>query len=139
MTSRTEKGKSQSDRRRNRAEMRDSLPAFALTVAAVGIMILVDPEGLSSGNVIWAAVQIAVVLWMVWVQARSLTRADEYQRVVRLEALAIGFATVMVMLVAAGVLEALGIGNPRQSLQATTMAGALAWMVAHGLLTRKTR
>ncbi len=76
---------------------------------------------------------------MEWVQARVLTRADEYQRVVRLEALAIGFATVMVVCFAAGPLDALGIGNPRQSLQVTTMAGILAWTVAHGLLTRKTR
>jgi hypothetical protein len=119
--------------------MRDSLPAFALIVAALGIMILVDPEGLSPGNVIWAALQVAAVLWMGWVQARSLTRADEYQRVVRLEALAIGFGTVMVTLVAAGALEALGIGNPRQSLQVTTGAGVLAWVVAQGLLTRKAR
>ncbi len=137
MTNRIEK--SQSDRRRNRAEMRDSLPAFAFIVAALGILILRDPEGLSAGNLIWAFLQVGAVLWMVWVQARSLRRADEYQRVLRLEALAIGFAAVMVVSFAAGLLDALGVGNPRQSLQVTTMAGVLAWTVAHGLRTRKAR
>ncbi len=45
---------------------------------------------------------MASILGFVWVQVRSLRWADEYQRVLRLEALAIGFAAVMVVSFAAG-------------------------------------
>ncbi len=77
------------------------------------------------------------VLGFVWVQVRSLRRADEYQRVVRLEAMAIGFATVLVLSFAAGMLNALGIGETRQFFEVAPIVGVLAWLGAYGVKTRR--
>jgi len=140
MTTQTKKeAESKSERRRTRAGLRDSLPGGAMVLAAFSIMILVDPDGLSALNLLWAGLQIGAVVWFVWVHWRSLRRADEYQRLVRLEALAIGFATVMVLSFGAGILDALGVGNPRQSLQVASGAGFLAWVVAYAVKTRRAR
>ncbi|MGI8809490.1 MAG: hypothetical protein ACR2KK_16955 [Acidimicrobiales bacterium] len=138
MTTRTKKEtESQSERRRTRAELWDSLPAVAMVLTAFGIMILVDPDGLSPLNLVWAGLQIGAVVWLVWVNWRSLRRADEYQRLVKLEALAIGFATVMVLSFGAGILEGLGVGDPRQSLQVASGAGFLTWNAAYVVMTRR--
>lgn len=139
MTTRTKKkdSESQSERRRARAELKDSLPAVAMVVAAFGIMILVDPDGVSALSLLWAGLQIGAVGWFVWVHWRSLRRADEYQRLVKLEALAIGFATVMVLSFGAGILNGLGVGDPRQSLQVASGAGFLAWITAYAVKTRR--
>ncbi len=132
----TEKVKSQSDRRRDRAEMRDSLPALAFIAGAQAILWTTDPDGFTPANVIWALLSVAAVAWFVWVQVRSLRRADEYQRRFRLEALAIGFGAVMVLATAGSILDALEIGDPRQYLHITSGGGMLAWLGAHGLMTR---
>lgn len=86
-----------------------------------------------------AGLELFAVLSAVWVQVRSLRRADEYNRIVGMEALAIGFATVMVLCFAANYVDALGVGDPRQSFHVTAAAGMLAWAIAHGLKTRHAR
>jgi hypothetical protein len=73
---------------------------------------------------------LAAALWLVWAQMRSLRRSDEYQRKVQLEAMAIGFGTVMLLALAGGLLDAAQIGDPRQSLQVTFIAGILTWIAA---------
>lgn len=126
-----------SDRRRSRAELWDSVPAVVLSLAAFTIMLVADPDGLAPLNVLWASLWAASALWFVLVQVRSLGRADEYHRVVRLEALAIGFAAVMVSFIVAGVLNALGIGERRQFFEVAPMVGFLVWVAAHGVKMRR--
>ena len=132
-------GESQSERRRTRAEMRDSFPAVAMSLAAFGILVLVDPDGLTPLNVVWAVLSIASVMGFVWAQVRSLRRADEYQRIVRLEAIAIGFGTVMVLFFTAGMLNALGVGEPRQFYEPVFIVGVVVWAAAHGIKSRRAR
>lgn len=134
-----EKRISQSDERRKRAEVRDSLPGIALVLTGVGILGFVNPDGLTAWNLAWAAVALSSVVWFVCVELRSLSRADEYQRIVRLEALAVGFATVMVLSFAGGLLDELGVLGARQSLSVTVGAGVVAWTVALALRTRRGR
>jgi hypothetical protein len=66
----------------------------------------------------------------MWTQLRSVRRADEYQRVILLEAMSIGFAFVLILSLAGGLLDAAGLGDPAQSLQITFIAGVLAWVGA---------
>lgn len=80
---------------------------------------------------------MASILGFVWVQVRSLRRADEDQRVLRLEALAIGFAAVMVVSFAAGALNAMSVGEPRQVFEVTPMVGMLTWVAAYGINMRR--
>lgn len=65
---------SQSERRRTRAEMRESSPAVVLSLVAFGIMVVVDPDGLTPLNIVWAVLWMASILGFVWVQVRSLPR-----------------------------------------------------------------
>ena len=135
----TEKRSSEVDERQARAELRDSLPGIALILGGVAILGLVDPEGLSPWNVAWAIVALGSVGWFVWVEARNLRRADEYQRIMRLEALAVGFATVMVLTFAGGLLDEIGVVAARQSLSLTVGAGVVAWATALGVKTKRAR
>lgn len=131
---------SQSDRERNRAEMRDSLPAVALLVAAQGVLLVLEPgRRADAGNLVWAFLSLLGLLGLVWAQQRSLRRADEYQRIVKLEAMAVGFAVFVVLAFGAGLLDGMGYGNPRQSFQITSIAGVLAWTAALAVKTRRAR
>ena len=136
----TEERKSSSDVARDRAAARDILPAVTLLVAVQASLVIVDPDaGASAWNLAWSLLPIAPALWLVRAQLRSLRRADEYQRVVQLEAMAVGFATVIVLALVGGLLDAAGIGDPRQSLQITFIAGTLAWVGAGAVKARAAR
>ena len=139
MTPSAEKRSSEIDERQARAQLRDSLPGIALILGGMAILGLVDPEGLSPWNVSWAIVALGSVGWFVWVEARTLRRADEYQRIMRLEALAVGFATVMVLSFAGGLLDELGVVRARESLSVTVPAGIVAWATALGVKTKRAR
>jgi hypothetical protein len=101
---------------------------------------MLDPDGRASAwNLVWSLLPLGPALWLVWAQLRSLRRADEYQRMVQLEAMAIGFATVIVLSMAGGPLDAAGIGDPAQSLQVTFIAGTLSWIAVLAVKTRQAR
>lgn len=103
-----------------------------------GSLILVDPDGGASAlNLFWSLLPLVPAAWLIWVVRRSLGRADEYQRVVQLEALAIGFATVMMVVFAGGLLDAAGIGDARQSLQVAFVVGIVTWFTALAVKTRR--
>ena len=68
---------------------------------------------------------------------RSLRRADEYQRMLQLEAMAIGFGVVIVVAMVGGLLDGAGVGDARQALQITFIAGILSWVVALVVLMRR--
>ncbi len=129
--------KSSSDVARDRALVRDAAPAMVTLVVLQGSLILVDPHGPMSGwYLLWSFSPVVPALWLLWVQLRSLRRADEYHRVLQLEAMAVGFGVVIMLSLAGGLLDGARMGDPRQSLQATFIGGVLAWV---GALVIKTR
>jgi hypothetical protein len=135
-----EERKSRSDVIRERAALREMLPGVVVLTALQGSLVLVNPRGTENAwNVAWSLLPMVPALWLVWAQLRSLRRADEYQRVVQLEAMATGFATVMVLSLAGGILDAGGIGDPRQSLQVTFIAGTLTWLATLAVKTARAR
>jgi hypothetical protein len=69
-------------------------------------------------------------LLIVRVVVRNLRRADEYQRVAQLEALAIGFGVMMMAVFTIGLLQAGGVGNLRQLVQISFAASMLIWIGA---------
>lgn len=103
-------------------------------------LVLLDPDGGANGwNLVWSLLPLLPAGWLVWAQLRSLRRADEYQRIVQLEAMAIGFGTVIVLSLAGGLLDAAGIGDSRQSLQVTFILGILSWIGALAVNTWRAR
>jgi hypothetical protein len=82
------------------------------------------------------SVSALFVLAVVVVLFRVFRRADEYQRKVQLESMAVGFGAVLVALQVAGMLAASGIGNLRESFQPIVIVGVLVWQGVADLRTR---
>jgi hypothetical protein len=140
MTETSENRKSLSDQARDRATIRDVVPGLVALVVVQASLVMLDPDAGASGwNLFWSLLPLLPVLWLVWAQLRSLGRADEFQRMMQLEAMAIGFGTVVVLAMTGGLLDAAGIGNPAQSLQITFIGGILAWVGALGVKTVRAR
>jgi hypothetical protein len=132
--------RSTSDLARDRAGLRDVVPGLVALVAIQASLVLFDPDGRANAlNVVWSLLPLAPALWLVWAQLRSLRRADEYQRVLQLEAMAIGFAVAMVLALLGGLLDAARIGSARQSLQLTFIVGTVAWLGALAVKTARAR
>jgi hypothetical protein len=127
---------SKSDRELTRATWRLVGPPAVLLAALQLSFDIAGPRS-PSGLVetAWALAPVLPGLWLVWAYSRSLSRADEYQRRVQFEAAGIGFVVTILLAGFGGVLDAAGIGDPRQSLQVTFIGGVAAWAVA---LTIKT-
>jgi hypothetical protein len=132
--------RSASDVARDRAAIRDMAPAFVALLATQGSLVLLDPDGDASAfHVVWSLLPLIPALWLVWAQLRSLRRADEFQRVVQLEAMAIGFAAVILLSLVGGLLDAAHLGDPRQSLQVTFIAGIVVWVGALAVKSARTQ
>ena len=101
---------------------------------------MVDPGRPSDAlHVGWAFSPMVAILWLAWVQLQSLRRADEFQRVVQLESLALGFGAMAILALGGGLLDGAGIGDPRQSLQLTLGIGIVTWVVALAAKSRAGR
>jgi peptidoglycan/LPS O-acetylase OafA/YrhL len=130
--------KSSSDVARNRAAIRDMAAAMVTLIVLNGSLVVLDPHGEVTGwYVAWSLSPVIPFLWLMWAQLKSLRRADEYQRIIQLEAMAIGFGTVLLLSMVAGLLEGARMGDPRQSLQIITIGGFLVWGGALAVLTRR--
>lgn len=132
--------KSSSDVARERATVRDVVPAIVALLVLQGSLILLDPHGeVTVWYLLWSFSPLAPALWLIWAQLKGLRRADEYQRVVQLEAMATGFGTVILLSLIGGLLDAARIGDPRTSLQVTFTGGVLIWVSALIIKTSRAR
>ena len=127
---------STSDVVRRRVFLRDVAPAVTFLVAAQGSLVLLDPDGgASARNLVWSLLPLLPACWLCWALLRNLRRADEFQRVLQLQAMAIGFGACVLLSLASGLLDAAGIGTASQGLQITFIGGVLAWLGAQGFLS----
>jgi hypothetical protein len=125
-----EKRDSQSDVRRVRAEAWDWLPVAATLLPLSLISELRAFGSDDSLKLFWSLLNVVPALLIVRVVVRSLRRADEYQRIAQLEALAIGFGTIMVAIFTIGLLQAAEVGDLRQLVQISFGASMLIWIGA---------
>ncbi|MFN0089502.1 MAG: hypothetical protein ACKVWR_04405 [Acidimicrobiales bacterium] len=132
--------KSRSDIAREHAARRDAAPAVALLVVTQGSLIWLDPSRPTNpAEIVWALSPLAAISWLVWGQIRAVGRADELQRLQQLQALSIGFAVLIVLLTAIGLLHAAEIGEIAQQTQIALIAGVLAWVGASAVLSARSR
>jgi hypothetical protein len=118
------------------------VPPLAVLLLLQGSLILFNPRtgklpswflpasGIGGLYVVVSLSPLVPALWLIWAQLRNLRRADEYQRVMQLEAMSIGFGVVLTLSLVGGLLDAAGLGSSMQSLQVTFIAGVLAWVCA---------
>src|SRR3712207_39095 len=137
MTGNERSRESYSDVERTRAAWRDAIPGLAVLALAVGAMFVFDDPGPNAGTGIWAVLMLAATGLFMWAEVRSLQRADEYQRLLQLQALAVGFAVVVVLLQAASVLVAAQVMDARQGLQISFVGGLVGWLGVRALKARK--
>jgi hypothetical protein len=95
-----------------------------------------QPATSAGARAVWLSISVAFVLAVALVLYRAFRRADEYQRKIQLESMAVAFGVVLVALQIAGLLAASGVGDLRQSFQLIIVAGIVVWQGVADLRTR---
>jgi len=98
------------DRARARAYGREFWPgmaAYAVVLAAA--LTWGDLDGTGPWRFAWALAPVLPVAWLVRVVLRQVRRVDEFQRLLLLQSLAIGFAVSMLSAVTLGFLAVAGL------------------------------
>ncbi|WP_157964082.1 hypothetical protein [Actinocorallia populi] len=125
-----EKRKGTVERAQARQAWRDWLPGVAVMAA----LAVVQEAGLfgsdGSARVAWSLANAIPALLLGWAVWRGLRRADEYQRVLQLEAMALGFGCLLFGVFVAGLLDASSVGDLRRSVQISLAASVLVWAAA---------
>ncbi|SNQ47783.1 conserved membrane hypothetical protein [Frankia canadensis] len=117
-----------------RAIMIDGIPVSLLGMIALALGSSPDPSSAEKGW--WLGVTGAFTLSVAWVLVRAFSRADEYQRKIQLESMAIAFAAVLVGLQAAVLLDATDIIGLRPLSEAIVLGGVGIWFTIADLRTR---
>ncbi len=117
-----------------RAIMIDGIPVSLFGVIALALGSSPDQTTAEKGW--WLGVTGAFTLAVVWVLVRAFRRADEYQRKIQLESMAIAFAAVLVGLQTAVLLDATDIVGLRPLSEAIVLGGVGIWLVIADLRTR---
>jgi hypothetical protein len=129
MTTSEEKRISQSDLLRRRADRRAmALPMAGFFAAAISAFALAPNGGKSTWSVILWLSPIVFVLWCVLAGIKSFRRADEYQQRMQLEAMAVGFAAVMITTTVFLLFESAPIKAPGAL---SSDPGGLVWAVGY--------
>ena len=138
MDRRTDARKSRAEIERRRAAWRDSIPIGVAMMAAVGAFAVTLTDRKDAGDtVVWAVPMLALLALGLRAELRDLRRADEYERTLLLEALALGFVVVIVLLFVGGLFASGGVGDPRVWLNVSFIGGLLGWSAIKAFKTRR--
>lgn len=117
-----------------RAIMIDGIPVSLLGLIALALGS--SPDQSTTQKAWWLGVTGAFTLAVVWVLVRAFRRADEYQRKIQLESMAIAFAAVLVGLQVAVLLDAADVVGLRPLSEALVIGGVGIWFTIADLRTR---
>jgi len=128
---------SNGDRARARAYHRDFWPGMVgYGVVLAAVLAWGDLDGSSGWRYVWAALPVLPALLVIRAVARHLHRIDDYQRVLLLESLAVGFGTAMVAAITLGFLGIAGLPT-RMVGWVVYAAGMGGWLVGTALVRRR--
>lgn len=125
------------DRARTRAYYWDFWPSvvgYALILSAV--LVWGNLDGTSSWRYLWAVLPVVPALWMVRAVLRHVRRIDDYQALLLLQGLGVGFAIAMVTSLTVGFLGIAGLPM-RAAGWVVYGAGMLGWLVASRLVQKR--
>lgn len=122
---------------RNRAYHREFWPGMVGYVVVLSAVLLWgDLDGTSPLRSLWALLPVLPALWVVRAVARHVRRVDDYQRLLLLQGLAVGFGIAMVTSLTIGFLGVAGWSLPAAGW-ITYGAGMLGWAISGGLAARR--
>ena len=110
MTSELDSRRSEGDRAKARAYNREfwpSMAAYALVLVAVLSWGGLDGE--SPWRFVWALAPVLPAAWTVRAVFRHVRRIDEYQKLLLIQSLAVGFAVAMLTAISLGFLAIAGL------------------------------
>lgn len=110
------------------------MAAYVVVLAAV--VVLGDLDGDSPWRFAWTLLPVLPAAWTVRVVLRHVRRVDEYQRLLLLESLAVGFAVAMLSALTLGFLAFAGL-QPAATAWIVYGAGMLAWAVTGAVTGRR--
>ena len=123
-------GVSTGDRARARAYYRDFTPGMVGYGVVLGAVLAWGHlDGTSAWRWVWAVLPVLPAAWVVRAVVRHLHRVDEYQRLLLLQGLGVGFAVAMLAAVTVGFLGIAGLPMAAAGW-VVYGAGMLAWLVA---------
>src|SRR5664279_4466378 len=101
---------SEGDRADSRAYQREFWPSMIAYAAVLGaVLVWGHLDGDSPWRFLWAVMPVVPALWTVRAVLHHIRRLDDYQRLLLLQGLAVGFALAMIASVTAGFLAIAGL------------------------------
>jgi hypothetical protein len=131
------KQEDQVTRAARRAALIDGIPVAAL--GPVALALGSDPDQSATQKAWWIAATAVFSLAVAWALVRAFRRADEFQRKIQLESMAVAFAAVLVALQVGTVLDAADVVPLHQLSQMILIGGVAVWLVIADLRTRLQR
>lgn len=118
------------DRIRTRAYLRDfGLAMTGYAVVLTAVLVWGHLDGSSPARFAWALLPVVPTLFIVRAVLKHVERVDDYQRLLLLKGLSVGFAVAMVAAVTVGFLGAAGMALPDAGWSIYA-AGMLGWLGA---------
>lgn len=118
------------DTARARAYYRDFLPGIVAYLLVLGAVLAWGHlDGTSPTRWAWAMAPVLPAAWIVRAVVRHLHRLDDYQRLLQLQGLGVGFAVAMLSAVTVGFLGIAGLPTMAAGW-VVYAAGMAAWLVA---------
>jgi hypothetical protein len=138
MTSKLDsRDRSNRDRAVSRAYQLEFWPGMAgYAVVLTGVLLWGDLDGDSPWRFVWAVLPVIPVFWIVRAVLRHIRRIDDYQRLLLLQGLAVGFAVAMIASVTIAFLEIAGLQVPDAGW-IIYGAGMLGWIATGTVFARR--
>ena len=138
MTSRLDSGpRSEGDRAKARAYNREFWPGMvAYGLVLVAVLTWGGLDGHSPWRFVWALAPVVPAAWVVRAVFRHARRVDEYQKLLMVQSIAVGFAVAMLTSISLGFLAIAGL----QMTEAPWIvygAGMLGWAITGSCVGRR--
>ena len=130
---------SDGDRERHRTYTKEFAPGIVVYVVAVFATSFLVGDDPSVGRRLLLLIPLIPAVWSARAIARWVQRGDEYQRLVQLEALAVGFGAAMIGAMTVGLIGMHAEPNRFNQLSPwfVYMIGMAAWAITLGVKNRR--
>lgn len=89
-----------------------------------------NPDGaIGTRDIAWVVVSLLSFLALLWAMFTSYRQGDERQRLIQLQATSVSFATVMLGVFVAQLLDAISLVTLKLSSQIVFMGGIILWVI----------